>query len=76
MLSLELTGRVPFHSVFLHGLVRDAQGLKMSKSKGNVEDPLLLMDRYGCDALRLALLSGCTAGQDLTLGEERVETSR
>ncbi len=80
MLSLYLTkdeqhplGIEPFKTVYLHGMVRDEKGQKMSKSKGNVVDPLDLMDRYGTDALRFALLTGSTPGNDMKLSDEIVE---
>jgi valyl-tRNA synthetase len=76
MISLFLTGEVPFRTVLNHGLVRDASGKKMSKSFGNVVDPLDLIDRYGADALRYALLRTATPGQDVPLAEEWVEGGR
>jgi len=76
MFGLEFTGKVPFETVYLHGLVRDEQGRKMSKSIGNVVDPLEVADRYGMDALRFTLLTGITPGQDLSLQIEKVEASR
>ena len=76
MFGIEFTGQVPFHTVLLHGLVRDEKGRKMSKSLGNVVDPLELTSKYGTDALRFALLTGVSNGQDLNLQTERVETSR
>lgn len=65
-------GEVPFEKVYLHGLVRDEQGRKMSKSLGNVIDPLEVSDKYGTDALRLALVMGNTPGSDLRLSEEKI----
>lgn len=76
MMGLEFTGRAPFHSVYLHGLVRDAQGRKMSKSLGNVVDPLTVMAHVGADALRMTLATGTTVGQDLNLSEERLSANR
>ncbi len=70
--GLYLGKKVPFHTVYLHGLVNDAQGKKMSKSKGNVVNPLDLTDRYGTDALRMALIVGNTPGTDLALSEDKV----
>src|SRR6266508_5626157 len=66
----------PFRVVAIHGMVRDAQGKKMSKSFGNVIDPLELMDRYGTDALRFALIRGANPGADVPLAEEWVEGAR
>ena len=71
--GLYLTGRVPFHTVYLHGLVNDANGKKMSKSKGNVINPLTLTEKYGTDALRMALVVGNTPGTDLALREDKVK---
>lgn len=71
--GLYLGGKAPFHTVYLHGLVNDAQGKKMSKSKGNVINPLTLTDKYGTDALRMALIVGNTPGTDLSLQEEKVK---
>lgn len=76
MMSLALTGKAPFHTVLLHGLVRDAQGRKMSKSLGNVVDPLDSIAEYGTDALRYTLATGTTMGQDLNLAMDRVLSSR
>jgi valyl-tRNA synthetase len=76
MLGLHFVGEVPFRQVYLHGMVRDAFGQKMSKTKGNVIDPLDLMDEYGTDALRLAMVTGNSAGNDLRLSEQRVEHGR
>ncbi len=76
MQGLEMTGEVPFHTVYLHGLVRDAQGRKMSKTTGNVIDPLEMMDRYGTDALRFTLLTGSTPGNDMSLSEDRIIANR
>jgi valyl-tRNA synthetase len=71
--GLYLAQKAPFHTVYLHGLVNDAQGKKMSKSKGNVVNPLELTDKYGTDALRMALVVGNTPGTDLALREDKVK---
>lgn len=76
MLGLEFTGRAPFDTVYLHGLVRDEQGRKMSKTLGNVIDPLEVMDEFGTDALRFTLLTGSTPGNDTNLSLERVRANR
>jgi len=76
MLGLEMTGEAPFHTVYLHGLIRDQHGRKMSKSKGNVVDPLVTVEDYGADALRFALLTGSTPGNDMKLSMQRVEAGR
>ena len=76
MMGLEFTGRSPFHTVYLHGLVRDEHGHKMSKTKGNVIDPLILMDEFGTDALRFTLLVGSTPGNDTNVGLKKVEANR
>ena len=72
----EHTGKSPFHTVLIHGLVRDSQGRKMSKSLGNGIDPLEVIDQYGCDALRLTLVTGNAPGNDMRFYNERVEASR
>ena len=72
----EHTGKSPFHTVLIHGLVRDSQGHKMSKSLGNGIDPLEIIDQYGCDALRLTLVTGNAPGNDMRFYNERVEASR
>ncbi|MDD3262092.1 MAG: valine--tRNA ligase, partial [Oscillospiraceae bacterium] len=74
--SLEQTGEVPFHTVFFHGLVRDSQGRKMSKSLGNGIDPLKVIDQYGADALRFTLITGISPGNDTRYSDERVQASR
>ncbi len=71
--GLYLAKQVPFHTIYLHGLVNDANGKKMSKSKGNVINPLDLTDKYGTDALRMALIVGNTPGTDLALREDKVK---
>ena len=76
MMGLVNTGREPFHTVFLHGLIRDTQGVKMSKTKGNVLDPLQLIEQFGTDGLRFALTTGTAPGNDLRLGEHKLESSR
>ncbi|MBI5456161.1 valine--tRNA ligase [Candidatus Kaiserbacteria bacterium] len=73
MLGLYRTGEVPFKDVYLHGLVRDAQRQKMSKSKGNVINPLQMTETYGTDALRMALLVGNTPGMDMALSEQKIK---
>lgn len=74
--ALEQTGEVPFHHVLIHGLVRDSQGRKMSKSLGNGIDPLEVIDKYGADALRLTLMTGNAPGNDMRFYWEKVEASR
>ena len=74
--GLEHTGEVPFNTVLIHGLVRDSQGRKMSKSLGNGIDPLEVIDKYGADALRFTLVTGNAPGNDMRFYWERVEASR
>ena len=74
--SLEHTGKKPFSTVFIHGLVRDAQGRKMSKSLGNGIDPLEIIDKYGADALRYALATGNSPGNDMRFSDEKIEAAR
>ncbi len=74
--GLEQIGKTPFHHVLIHGLVRDSQGRKMSKSLGNGIDPLEIIDQYGADALRLTLMTGNAPGNDMRFYMERVEASR
>ncbi len=74
--ALEYTGRVPFDTVLIHGLVRDAQGRKMSKSLGNGIDPLEIIDQYGADALRFSLATGNSPGNDMRFLPEKIEASR
>jgi valyl-tRNA synthetase len=76
MSSLEFTGEIPFHTVYLHGLIRDEHGQKMSKTKNNVIDPLEVMDELGTDALRFTLLVGSTPGNDMNLSLKKVEANR
>ena len=76
MSGLEFLGEAPFHTVYLHGLIRDENGQKMSKTKGNVIDPLIVMDEYGTDALRFTLLVGSTSGKDTNLSVKKVEANR
>ena len=74
--AIEQTGEVPFHTVFIHGLVRDAQGRKMSKSLGNGIDPLEIIDQYGADALRLALVTGNSPGNDMRFSDDKIKAAR
>lgn len=74
--ALELTGELPFHDVFLTGLIRDEQGRKMSKSLGNGIDPLDVIDAYGADALRFTLVTGNSPGNDMRFSYDRVEANR
>lgn len=76
MLGTYVTGKVPFKTVYLHGLVRDKEKQKMSKSKGNVIDPLGVVDLYGADALRMALVVGNTPGSDPVISEEKIRGYR
>ena len=76
IMGLENTGQVPFRTVYLHGMVRDAQGAKMSKTRGNTMDPLELVERYGTDALRFALTTGTAPGNDLRLSDSKLEAAR
>jgi valyl-tRNA synthetase len=76
MLGLRFMGDVPFRDVYIHALVRDAEGQKMSKSRGNVIDPLVMMDRYGTDAFRFTLVALAAQGRDIRLAEDRVEGYR
>ena len=74
--ALEYTDQVPFDTVLIHGLVRDAQGRKMSKSLGNGIDPLEIIDKYGADALRFALATGNSPGNDMRFSDEKIEAAR
>src|SRR2546428_2799777 len=76
MMGLKFMGREPFRDVYIHALVRDAEGQKMSKSKGNVIDPLEVMDKYGTDALRFTLAAMASPGRDIKLSAERIEGYR
>ena len=76
MLGLELTGTEPFHTVYLSGLIRDPEGQKMSKTKGNVVDPLGVIDESGADALRFAVIHGATPGNDQRFGPVKLEQAR
>jgi valyl-tRNA synthetase len=76
MMGLHFTGKAPFRRCCLHALVLDAQGRKMSKSKGNVIDPLRMIERYGTDSLRFTLAASAAVGRDIRLSEERIESSR
>jgi valyl-tRNA synthetase len=76
MLGIELTGEIPFHTVYLSGLIRDPYGAKMSKTKGNVVDPLGTIDEMGADALRFAVVHGTTPGSDQRFGTAKVENAR
>ncbi len=76
MMGLYVTGKVPFTTVYLHGLVRDNKGQKMSKSKGNVINPIEMVDKYSADAVRMALIFGSAAGNDLSLAEEKIRGMR
>jgi valyl-tRNA synthetase len=76
MMGMEFMGDVPFREVYIHGLVRDAEKQKMSKTKGNVIDPLEVTEKYGTDAVRMALLQGAALGTDIVLSEERIVGAR
>lgn len=76
MLSLFLTGKIPYETVYLHGIVRDEKGRKMSRTRGTGLDPLELTDKYGTDALRISLIYGGAAGNDLSLAEDKVRAMR
>ena len=76
MMGIENMGAEPFHTVYLHGLVLDPEGVKMSKTRGNVLDPLELIDMYGADALRFALTIGTSPGNNQRLNEQKLEASR
>jgi len=76
MMGIYKTGKVPFKKVYLHGLVRDEKGQKMSKSKGNVVDPLEVVEKYGADALRMSLVMSTTAGRDSATGEGKIRGMR
>jgi valyl-tRNA synthetase len=76
MLGIEFMGDVPFRQVYIHGLVRDAERQKMSKTRGNTIDPLVVTEKFGTDAVRMALLQGAAPGTDIVLTEQRMESSR
>jgi valyl-tRNA synthetase len=76
MFGMELTGEVPFRQIHIHGLVRDAEKQKMSKTKGNVVDPLIINDKFGTDAVRFGLLVSAAPGGDIALSEERLDAER
>lgn len=76
MMGIEFMGDVPFRKVYIHGLVRDAEKQKMSKTKGNVIDPLVVTEEYGTDAVRMALLSGAAPGTDIVFSKDRIESAR
>ena len=75
-MGIENTGSIPFPDVFIHGLVRDAQGRKMSKSLGNGIDPLEIIGKYGADALRFALATGNSPGNDMRFSDEKIGAAR
>ena len=76
MMGIRFMDNIPFHSVYIHALIRDSEGQKMSKTKGNVIDPLTMMDKYGTDALRFTLAAFAAQGRDIKLSEERIEGYR
>ncbi len=76
MLGIEFMGDVPFRQVYIHGLVRDADKQKMSKTKGNVIDPLVVTEQYGTDAVRMALLTGAAPGTDIVFSPDRLDSAR
>jgi valyl-tRNA synthetase len=76
MMGLAFEGQAPFKDAVIHGIVRDKSGKKMSKSLGNVVDPLLMMDKYGTDALRMALMSQAYPGKDIAFDEQTVVSMR
>ncbi len=76
MLGLEFMGDVPFRQVYIHGLVRDAERQKMSKTRGNTIDPLIVTEQYGTDAVRMALMTAAAPGTDIVFTEERMESAR
>ena len=76
MMGIKFMNDVPFRDVYIHALIRDVEGQKMSKTKGNVIDPLVMMDKYGTDALRFTLAAFAAQGRDIKLAEERIEGYR
>jgi valyl-tRNA synthetase len=76
MMGLELTGKAPFETVYMHGLVRAADGSKMSKTKGNVIDPVETVETFGADSLRYSLVTGVTPGQDIPLNVDKIESNK
>ena len=76
LLGIEMTGKSPFRHVYLHGLIRDSKGQKMSKSKGNTIDPISMVKKYGADAIRMALVMSSTAGQDKSVDENTIKGMR
>ena len=76
MMGIHNMGEIPFHTIYLHGLILDPEGVKMSKTKGNVVDPLELIDSYGADAVRFALTTGTSAGNNVRINEQKLESSR
>ena len=76
MMGLKFMGNVPFRDVYIHALVRDEQGHKMSKSRGNVINPLIMIDKYGTDALRFTLTAFAAQGRDVNLSEARISGYR
>ena len=74
--GLEFTGQVPFHTVYLNGIIRDEKGQKMSKTKNNAIDPLKVIDELGTDALRFTLLVGSTPGNDMSISIKKIEANR
>lgn len=76
MLGIFVTGKAPFKNVYLHGIVRDSKGAKMSKSKGNVINPLEIIEKYGADALRMSLIAGAGAGNDQNYSEDKIRGYR
>jgi len=76
MMGLKFKQDIPFHQVYIHALIRDAEGQKMSKTKGNVIDPLVMMDKYGTDALRFTLAAFAAQGRDIKLDEDRIDGYR
>ncbi|OGK19354.1 valine--tRNA ligase [Candidatus Roizmanbacteria bacterium RIFCSPHIGHO2_02_FULL_40_13b] len=76
MLGIYMTGETPFNTIFLHGLIRDSKGAKMSKSRGNVVNPMIMIEKYGADALRAALIFGTGEGNDISFSEDKVRSMR